>query len=343
MRFLIVSDLHAHDAWPMSQTLESGRSDRFQDLLTILEQVRLETLRTSYDALLILGDVTHRRAHISFKMYNTLVDAIAALWTEQPVHILVGNHDLENARDSSLHPLSYIPGITVYERPTVAELAKGVKAHMIPFTANAPEIGHLFRTLDPALPVFAHYAAEGCPLETDYWLDSPIKLGDCDRFPQVVFGHVHKPGTQLDGKITYVGAPLHFDFGDHGPRYLWKWEDGVMTCLPLNGPVFVTGTYPRIPMAPAVGGYLRLQNVPLLRLEDVKAHCLSLGWRDARVEVEWVADGTVMQLLDQAEQAGGVTEQLLTTYIQSAHPEWSDAVQQQVLARGLQLLEEVRS
>ena len=332
---LILSDLHAHTNWPFSQVLPTGRPSRFQDLLDVLTQVE-RYLESSYvEDLLLLGDLTHRRHFINFGLYNPLWDALFRLAQRvKRTTILAGNHDYEDPETHSLHVLRGLPNTLVIDTPGMVTLSSGEHIFALPWL---PEPRAIAEAVDraPSLPLFGHYGAEGCPLETDYWLDSPLKLGELARFPLTVFGHIHKPSEQLDGRVQYVGAPMHFDFGDHGDRGCLRIIDGIVERLPLRAPRMVTATWPRVPLPPADGGYLRILDVPGEEMVPAHEEALRLGWRGClpleRGLPESVREAVLSGLV--------VNEALLADYVARTQPDLAPEEQQALVAEGVSIME----
>jgi DNA repair exonuclease SbcCD nuclease subunit len=336
---LIISDLHAHTAWPFSRRLENGRPSRFQDLLNVLAQVDglIEEYRVT--DLLILGDLTHRRHFINFALYNTLMASVAVLARKvRKTHILVGNHDYETNEDHSLYPFAYLPNTNVYDRPELTHLSTGEPVMMIPYLHDSRAVSSAFEKA-PSVPVFSHYAAEGAPLETDWWLESPVKLGELARFPQVVFGHVHKPSEQLDGQVIYVGAPMHFDFGDAGPRRCLRLLDGGTTkhMIPLVAPVFQTVKWPRLP-APTVQGYLRVLEVPSTKELEAREVALKMGWLD----VVTLREALPPEVRAAVSQGLVLDENMLRAYVKRQCSDLPAEEQEALVQEGLSLLKVAR-
>jgi DNA repair exonuclease SbcCD nuclease subunit len=290
MRALIATDLHASNTRPMSKPGPLGLSDRFEDLLHILKQMFKTADDYEVNDLLLGGDLFDKRHTISFRLYNAfgraLTDGIMKSRTIKSVAIIEGNHDLEDqaGTESALWPFTFYPKVVLYRRGLGDyRFHDGERISMVPFSENPEKIREAFRMAPMGLPVFSHYAAEGCPLESDYFLASPVSFARCMEHPYVIFGHVHKPSDQGNGRVVYVGAPMHFDFGDHGPRGGLLLMDNQMSRVTWTSPVFVTANYPRVPMVPDCGGYLRVRQVPRELMNDVQATALKAGWRDVLV------------------------------------------------------------
>jgi 3',5'-cyclic AMP phosphodiesterase CpdA len=337
MSLLVVSDLHAHSAHQFTRRLPDGTDTRFQDILSVFRQTEayLDQYRPTH--LILLGDLTHRRHAISFALYNPLVDSIERLVKRCVGVILVtGNHDLESDQHNALHPLGLIPGVQVVEEPMSLPLPLG-GGYFIPYSYDEPSVVKAFDAAPSDVPLFAHFAASGVQLEDDYRLDSVVHAGTLSRFPYVVFGHVHRPSTAcagcgdlpLDavsgpcptcqkstGRIIYVGAPLHFTFGDQGPRFgLLIQDDGTKVRLPFAFPPFVTGTWPRV-AKPATPGYLRLRGVPADRLLEARERALALGWLDVATQEAETPKG----VFETASAGLEITPAWLESYVTEQRP-----------------------
>lgn len=340
MRAYVISDLHAHVGWPFSYTLPSGRPSRFQELLDVLTQVEQQLETRPVDDLLILGDLTHRRHFISFKLLNPLWDALHRLAERvKQTTILVGNHDYEDDQTHSLHVFRGLPNTVVVDQPRVVTLADGREAvFALPYLYDPRAVAEAVEKAPTGMPLIGHYGAEGCPLETDYWLDSPLKIGELARFPLVLFGHIHKPSEQLGGRVQNCGAIMSFDFGDHGQRGALRVDGSSVERVWLQSPQMVTAKWPRVPLPPAEGGYLRLVDVPGEQVVAAQEEAARIGWRGClpleRGLPEAVREAVLVGLV--------VNEQLLVDYVARTLPDLDAAEQRAVVAEGLAILEATR-
>jgi DNA repair exonuclease SbcCD nuclease subunit len=338
VKALILTDLHAHLAWPFARPAAEGLSDRFLDLLAILEQVEGLLIAERPQVLFLGGDLTHRRHSITFRLYNALQAALYRL-TRHVDHtvILVGNHDYEDQVAHSLTPFQFWDGVTVVAQPQVVQLAGGDDWFMLPYLHDPAAVARAVELAPSGLPFLGHYATEGVPLEQDYWLDSPLKLGEMGKFSRAYFGHVHKPSDLLGGRVVNVGAPLHFDFGDVGDRYAVLVDGEAYTRLPLQFPRFTTSRFPRIPMPPAASGYLRMQGVPPAGAQGVRAQALALGWRDCLTDPEMLPEETRTALADGTL----VNRELLAAHVARRCPELAEGEQWELVEIGERFLEGV--
>lgn len=334
---IIISDLHSH-AWPrFATTLEDGTNSRFADLLNVLAQVERYIDEHEPDALIMLGDLTHRRHYVEFGVYNRLLDWIVRM-KQKPsivdVIVVVGNHDIESTGVHSLGPLKHM-GVTVIDEPTWIHFEAANKhAFFVPYMHGeaVPDVLRQERIVWPDPWLFLHYAFDGKILDNEYAVPSPLKKSDADAFERIVLGHIHSPSMEDQARITYVGAPLHFDFGDSGERYAW-WLDDTMalTALPLEFPRFVTSTYPKIPAPPEASGFLRVLKTPRQMFGDVKKAALSQGWRDALI----IEDQIPVEAIRAISNTVMVNDEMVRSYVAQQYPDVDDATRAAIIGFGL--------
>jgi DNA repair exonuclease SbcCD nuclease subunit len=333
---LAFSDLHAH-AWPrFSRVLPNGRNSRLQDSLTVLDQIERLLIAHRPEALVFGGDLTHRRYFLQFGTYNHLVAHLVRLSRHVPrVLMLPGNHDYEAAGIHSLDPLQYINRFEVIDHPRwVTDLSVG-PTYFVPYL-EGEAVRAAMREPPPVrgepFAAFLHYAMDGVVLDHEYQLRTPLTLADITRFPQCFFGHVH--GPQSDGRCTYLGAPMHFDFGDRGPRYAWLIDRDHRQPIRLTAPQFITATYPRIGLKGfEEEGFLRVLNVPPPLFGDVKREGLRLGWS----EVVCTEQAVPPEVLTLVASGAFLSETTLREYVTTRYPELGDA-QETMVQAGLAFL-----
>ena len=339
MNALILSDLHAHTSWPFSHPLPDGTPSRFQDLLNVLAQAERMMEENNVDALFLLGDLTHRRHFINFRLYNALLRQVARLTMRvKRAFLIPGNHDYEDTATHSLYAFAYLPNVTLVDEPRIVAAAHMNDILLVPWMPDVSRIVTAFERCPRTIGAMAHYAAEGAPMETDWWLESPLKLGEVGELPWTIFGHVHKPSEQLNGRVQYVGAPMHFDFGDHGPRGGLRYVDGIVERVWFTAPQFATAKYPRIPRPPAGGGYLRITDVPAAEAVDVRTSALQMGWLDATT-----IEAALPPEIREAVLSGLIlNEALLADYVRRRCPDMQPGEQALLVTEGLTLLQEAR-
>lgn len=287
MSLLISSDWHAHN-WPrQSTTLANGMNSRLADLLDVIRQIGDYANEYDVTEILMLGDWTHRRGFVTYSVLSPLMAATKSLTRSgHMVHpdrrliALVGNHDIESVGYHALEPLRYIDGIMVVDAPTWIEISVYGSAFFCPYMSG-DAVTQACRDQQCQRPAFLHYALDGHVVTNEHAVPSPLRLDDLGRFDPVFFGHIHTPTIESNGRVLYVGATMHMDFGDDGGRFCWYVsDDGSRRALPLRAPQFVSTTYPRISEPPECGGFLRVLCTPPADAEDVKHEARELGWRD---------------------------------------------------------------
>jgi DNA repair exonuclease SbcCD nuclease subunit len=343
MSVLILSDTHAH-AWPrFSTTLPNGRNSRFQDLLNVLEQVEGYVMEHEPDDLLLLGDLTHRRNAVQFSIYVSLMAWFHKIQSYGvKITALVGNHDIESEGHHALEPLRYM-GIDVIEQPTwqffndrPCLFVPYLQHDMVKAIRDAPSLFNAPPNNEEAT-AFLHYAFDGKVLSNEFAVPSSLKKSEMDDFKQIVLGHIHAPSHEDGGRIRYVGAPLHFDFGDSGDRYANLWhDDGMWERLNLSAPRFVTTTYPRLPIMPLEGGFLRVLNTPRQLFGDVKKEALASGWQDVLL----VEQSMPVEAVKTLSAATLVNEDMVRDYVQTQYGELDKKTRGEIMTLGLKYLRE---
>ena len=342
MSAIIVSDLHAH-AWSrFSTTLADGTNSRFADLLNVLSQV--DNYADEYEVrdILILGDLTHRRGYVQFSIYSRLCDWITAHFDKgRRVIAMVGNHDIESEGHHSLEPLRHM-GVGVIDQPQWDRSVYGVPWLFIPYLQHdmvkaVQEASKLFGAQKPEASIaFMHYAFDGKVLSNEFAVPSALKRSEMSDYRKVVLGHIHTPSVD-DSRTVYVGAPMHFDFGDSGDRFCWLLEGYDLTPLPLKFPRFVTTTYPRLPYPPAESpGFLRVLGSPRSLHREIKTTALETGWQDVLV----VEQSMPVEAVRSLSAATLVNEDMVRDYVQTQYGELDKKTRGEIMALGLKYLRE---
>lgn len=346
MNLLDLGDLHANWNWPHSEMEPNGYPSRLNHLFSCLDQAAIAITQLGVTDLILGGDLLHRRHFLTWRLYNPLyrkLEMLAGL-ARQTI-IFPGNHDYEDlGGEHGLYSLRGLPNTMVVDTAGIVALSSGEDVAIIPFQDDPEAMVRAFDAAPAGLPVFSHYAAAGCPLNSDYWLDAPLKLGELARFDRVFFNHVHKPGEQLDGKVVYVGAPLQFDFGDGDgePRGGVRYCDGVVERVPFLAPVFRTATWPRVPAPPpheaSRSGYLRILGVPEGKLVEAQEAARKLGWLGA------VADPAPLPQETREALSSGllVSEALIAEHVRQRCPDLSVEEQNLLIEEGVSAWNEAR-
>jgi len=348
---LIASDLHAHTWSRFASTRPDGKNSRFADLLDVLDQIETAIAEHGPDTLVLLGDLTHRRYFVQFSTYTPLMAWTARMIDryQLDVIVVVGNHDIESTGHHALGPFQFIPGVTVVDRPRALPIKRFGRAVFVPYMPD-DRVPTAFReyldTLGPedeeSRLAFTHFALDGHVLNTDheYALPTSLRYDDVACFERVFFGHVHTPCTERNEQLVYVGAPLHFDFGDQDERYCWYVEPtakGTVHPIELFAPQFVTARYPRVPIcALPKSGFLRVLNTPASMFAEIKRTALDVGWLACEPVTEAMPREAVRVL------SSGIVadERLVREYVERYHAVLDEDSRARLLATGLRYLAE---
>lgn len=293
--------------------------------------------------ILILGDLTHRRGYVQFSVYSRICDWIARhIEKERRVIALVGNHDIESEGHHSLEPLRHM-GVFVIDQPTWMQTGKSgrpwllipyLQHDMVKAVQDAPRMLSAAKLEDSI--AFMHYAFDGKVLSNEFAVPSALKRSEMSDYAKVVLGHIHTPSVD-DTRTVYVGAPLHFDFGDSGDRFCWLLDGMTLKALPLKFPKFVTATYPRLPITPAdMPGFLRVLNTPRQLFGDVKKEALASGWQDVLL----VEQSMPVEAVRTLSAATLVNEDMIRDYVQTQYGELDKTTRGEIMSLGLKYLRE---
>lgn len=341
---LVTSDLHAHPWTRFATTLPNGRNSRFEHLLQVLEQISGIASAFNVHTILVLGDLTHQRYYMRFSVYTPLMEWLVSQrrdW-DRRVIVLKGNHDEETETTHSLGPLAFA-GIDVVDSPRFIDVAELGTSFFVPYMDGhkiVEALGHVSHYHGAGSQAFLHYALDGKVMTGgEYALSSPLHLSDLDGFDRVVLGHVHAPAIEQRGRVIYVGAPLHFDFGDSGDRFCWIFGNGQEPVpIKLFAPKFVTTAYPRIGTAPEHSGFLRVLATPPSLFEDVKREARAQGWLDCLpIEVRMPDEAT--RVLSQAVM---VDEHVIRAWVERQYPDVAEPDREVIVTFGLECLREAQ-
>jgi len=337
---LVTSDLHAHPWTRFATTLPNGRNSRFENLMDVLRQIGEVADQFDASTLLVLGDLTHQRYYMRFSVYTPLMEWLVEQSQRRHVIVLKGNHDEETATTHSLGPLE-LAGIEVVDAPRLIAIEGHGAPLFVPYMDGARIVEEM-QNPGSATMAFLHYALDGKVMTGgEYAVPSALRLSDCDGFERIILGHVHAPAVEQDGRVLYVGAPLHFDFGDTGDRYCWIIPDGngAPRAIKLGAPKFVTTSYPRIGVAPLEhSGFLRVLNTPPALFEDVKREARDQGWLDC-LPVEVRMPTEAMRVLSQSMM---VDEQVIRAWVDRQYPDVAESDRENIVTFGLECLRDAQ-
>ena len=192
---------------------------------------------------IFLGDTTNHREHISWETLYAVVGTLLGAMVEAPwqptIHLLVGNHDMNDRLDRTVNSASIIsvgaPRIKAYPEITQTQL-DGHPVLFLPYHADQREIATYLRQQYPNddtrrdTVVFGHLSLHGALMNGT----GKIHVGEeltpdtFKAFPYVFLGHFHKHARYgPEERIMYVGSPVQLSFGEAGDK-----EKGVVLYTP---------------------------------------------------------------------------------------------------------------
>lgn len=207
MRALIVGDIHLHRK-KLSRSIE------------LLQKIKESVKIHKPDALILLGDVFDHHRELYSDLCTIFHEFLESV--DVPVHILVGNHDMQDSRTylprfHALQSYKRHPNVNVCDAPSTICIEDGTIIGFVPFVPN----GFFKRAIDgleetPHI-VFAHQEFKDC-------LMSSFKSEHGDDNPQmnVISGHIH--GEQTVGNVWYPGTPCQQNFAEDEEKNIFLIE-----------------------------------------------------------------------------------------------------------------------
>lgn len=188
------------------------------------------------DHIIFLGDILHYHSHLNEPELNRAIDIFHQISEIQPIHILVGNHDMRNDNQflSSHHwmtTIEHMPNITIIDKGYTLETKAG-KVVMVPFVPK----NRFIEALDiidedwkSARLILGHQ---------DFWgakYESGVASEDGDKwsleYPMVVTGHFHDKQL-LHPNLYYTGSFQCVSSGE-------KKEKTIALCNLGNGKITI--------------------------------------------------------------------------------------------------------
>jgi DNA repair exonuclease SbcCD ATPase subunit/predicted phosphodiesterase len=187
-----------------------------------------EFKRQGVERVVCLGDALVTREDVNVEAQSEAISFFKKL-TETlnvEVHVVLGNHDmnLKHARKvSSLDCLTLHPGIDLYREPTIVG-----DMLLMPYHEDPTEIVRYIKDLEDRqnvgnLTVYGHFGLNGAVQNTRYNTRFAGAIGPdlFKSFKRTFVGHFHVH-QDMEHRVTFVGSPMQFNFGDCGD------ERGIM-------------------------------------------------------------------------------------------------------------------
>lgn len=213
MRLGLFTDIH-FQAKGLNRIVETSK--------WIIEEFK----RQGVERVVCLGDSLNTREQVSVEAQSACIDFFKSLAQHWKVEVLLGNHDMNLKHDrkvSSLDALALHPQIDLYREPGMVPL-EGCELLMLPYFEDQSKIVELVTNLNNKVPervknmvAIAHAGINGAMQITRYGTKFKGALGPdaFKKFKRTYTGHFHVH-QRMDHRVTYVGSPLQFNFGDSG-------------------------------------------------------------------------------------------------------------------------------
>lgn len=243
MKFLVFSDLHAHNHEQFSRRLKSGRNSRLQDCLNIIDQVNQIATEQKVDVVLFLGDLFHSRTKLDIDVLTSVVDRMNYLGQCHKTVALVGNHD-QYTKVGEINSLSTLKHVDVISSPEIKTFG-AVKIAFYPHTVDVPAMKDWINKLDSSVDMFCFHQgiSEASIGAYDAHIRCELALADLplDRCKIVMAGDFHKRQFLASGKFHYIGSPLQLTFAEKLDIKCFSLIDTDtwhVTNIPTNAPTF---------------------------------------------------------------------------------------------------------
>jgi DNA repair exonuclease SbcCD ATPase subunit/DNA repair exonuclease SbcCD nuclease subunit len=182
-----------------------------------------EFQRQQVQAVICMGDALVTREEVDVVAQSAAINFFRKLADHWPVFLTLGNHDLNlkhSTSVSSLDGLDMHPKIKVFREITLV----GNRFLFIPYHEDQSKIVQWVQDYARQSPeiakniiVFGHLSLNGAVQNTKYNTTFAGAIGPdlFQPFKATYSGHFHVH-NKMNNRVTYVGSPLQFNFGDAG-------------------------------------------------------------------------------------------------------------------------------
>lgn len=193
-------------------------------------KAQFDTLQPSH--VIFLGDTTNHRDIVSWDTLHAVVNGFLgymekASWQPE-IHLLVGNHDMNDREDRTVNSASIISEgcahITAYPEITQVTI-ENTEVLFIPYHADQSQIAAHLAKVYPTkesrqgIIVCAHLSLHGAHMNCSgrIYEGTDITTQTLFGFHRVFMGHFHRHATYgPDDFVMYVGDPVQLSFGESG-------------------------------------------------------------------------------------------------------------------------------
>lgn len=221
MRFLVFSDLHAHNYLEFSNWLPGGITTRMQIILSVLKQIYTYAQKNKIEFVLFTGDLFHKRHHIEIPVFNFVYD----FFNNQDVYgvrtvMIPGNHDFSTKAEDvhSVESFRHIKGIDVLENEILELEGLGFDIVGTAVTNNTDALENLVlnaKLKNPAI-LLIHALVTGSYASSGFkFFRGILPVAEINKkYVITLAGDNHQ--HQVKDNFVLVGSPLQHNFGDTG-------------------------------------------------------------------------------------------------------------------------------
>jgi len=362
---LITADLHLSNGLPHAKPTRDGLTDRFEDQLRVLEQIKKVGISEKVDAMFILGDVFDKRLLDAVTLRHSL-EAFAAM-APLDVWMLPGNHDAHSEVAERFVSEIFREGVTGLDHLHFLDCGvwrpgalPWLRFWALPYSSLdvarqrlatfRDEIGKHPEN-DAREILLMHQSVVGSE-HLGWTCDAGLTATEVtDGFDHVFAGHFHKQ------QEFYVGAPMQLHFGEEGypsEVHVVTFEKNAselfdLQSFSIKAPKFYTRTNPaKISKEIESGDYLKIQ-IKATHAEWAK---IQAAWkvREAELKEQGVHAKVVhipiyhheARLAEKDSEVGDMPG-MISSYVDAAEVVTEGAGKGTLKKLGLEILEEARA
>jgi DNA repair exonuclease SbcCD nuclease subunit len=219
--------IDAKRIWLISDTHLGVRSNSREWMDTIeqyFKEFMIPTLKKEYkpgDILIHCGDVFDSRQSINLYVMNKGLEIFEEINKIMPVYMIIGNHDIfmkYSNEINSLKMFKHIPGITIFEKPTMAQLGSKTALFM-PWVDSHEEFMEIASKHSGDI-MFCHTDIRGMTFNKFVKIEEGVDGDKFSNFQRVYSGHIHY--GQKYKNVRMLGCPYEITRSDSGnTKKLW--------------------------------------------------------------------------------------------------------------------------
>ncbi len=215
MRFVVVSDVHAHN-WSACSTTTNGLNSRLLDTTLELTRVRQHMLHYGIKYIVNCGDLFHVRGKPPTEAVNLMLANAKSLKKQGAEQFyLRGNHDTSlESKHHSLEPFKEY-GLVI-DKPMRFKI-EDTECVGIPYCVTIEELEEGLKLVRPKTKLlFMHQGVHGVPLRSGYIPGEMMKPSLLPKSTLLnILGHYHEY-QWINKNSLYVGSLTQHNWGDEG-------------------------------------------------------------------------------------------------------------------------------